>query len=79
MLYVDKYNHVYLEKPSPKIKVSEYMTIKEACQKWGIESSWARRIVSKVPNAKQVVINGRNTWIIPHEAQKPTKDINREK
>ena len=53
------------------------MTIKEACTKWQVEGSWARRIVSKVQGSRQVIIDGRNTWIIPADAEKPTKTIKR--
>ena len=76
MLYIDNKNNVYLEKPENKT-VEQVMTIKEACEKWGVEGSWARRIVAKVPGAKQVIVNGRNTWMIPSDAEKPTKTIKR--
>lgn len=76
MLYLDNKGNIYTEKPANK-NVEQVITIKEACEKWGVEGSWARRIVSKVPGAKQVIVNGRNTWMIPYDAEKPTKTINR--
>ena len=76
MLYIDNENNIYTEKPE-KIEVEKVITIKEACEKWHVEGSWARRIVSKVPGARQVIINGRNTWMLPYDAEKPTKTINR--
>ena len=76
MLYIDDKNNIYTEKPE-NINAQEFMTIKEACDKWRVEGSWARRIVSKVPGAKQVIISGRNTWMIPADAEKPTKTIKR--
>lgn len=74
MLYIDNKNTVYEEKPEDK-DTQEMMTIKEACKIWQVEGSWARRIAPKVPGAKQVILHGRNTWIIPSNAEKPTKNI----
>ena len=76
MLFVDNKDNIYKEQPKD-IEVSSYMTIKEACTKWQVEGSWARRIVSKVQGSRQVIIDGRNTWIIPADAEKTTKTIKR--
>lgn len=78
MLYIDKKGNVYMEKPN-NIDVEKMITIREACEKWGVEGSWARRIVSKVEGSRQIIINGRNTWLVPFDAEKPTKTINRDK
>lgn len=77
MFYIDNKNNVYKEKPSD-IETKAMMTIREACNAWNVEGSWARRIAPKVTGAKQIIIHGRNTWVIPADAVKPTKDIRRE-
>ncbi len=76
MIYIDKKNNVYDEKPS-NIETRPMMTIKEACDAWNVEGSWCRRIAPKVTGARQLIIHGRNTWVIPADAAKPTKDIKR--
>ena len=49
-----------------------YITLKEASVKWGLSARWINEICAKnrIPGAEQV---GR-VWIIPEDAEKPTKD-----
>lgn len=49
-----------------------YMTIKEACEKWGLSNRWVNNMChnGKIPGAQKF----GTVWAIPADMAKPTQD-----
>ncbi len=52
--------------------ISGYMTIKEACEKWGLSNRWVNTMChnGKIEGAQ--LFGG--VWAIPSDTEKPTQD-----
>ena len=52
--------------------IQGYMTIKEACEKWGLSNRWVNNMChnGKIPGAQKF----GTIWAIPADMEKPTQD-----
>lgn len=54
------------------VLIEGYMTIKEACEKWGLSNRWVNTMChnGKIPGAQRF----GDIWAIPSDVEKPSDD-----